>query len=148
MLTKAQFMNTDKLVGDLLHAHGLRKTQIRVEIIQQFMASDFGLRASEIINSLKANHDRVTVYRALNSFEENGIIHKASEDANGVKYALCGNECSSDHHEDTHAHFVCDECQNTFCLDDVKIPQPKVSDELTVNQVTFTINGICKECKA
>lgn len=140
-------MDNKGLIGDLLHAHNLKKTPIRTEILELFMNHDFAFSASDIIAKMNSAHDRVTVYRALNSFEEHGILHRASEDGQGVKYALCGSHCPDISHSDQHAHFVCDECHHTYCLEDIKVPKIKVSDEFSVSQVHYTLNGICKECQ-
>ena len=140
-------MNENKVTEDLLRSHGLRKTRIRVEMLEHFKQQHTALSAKNLVDKMKADHDRVTIYRALNSFEENGIIHKASEDSNGAKYALCGHECTDEQHADIHPHFVCNNCQKTYCLDDVTIPQVKVSDEYKVLGVEYTINGICKDCQ-
>lgn len=140
-------MDNKRIIGDLLHAHGLKKTPIRTEMLDLFMNHDFALSASDIVAKMKAGHDRVTVYRALASFEEHGILHKASEDGQGVKYALCGHSCPDETHADQHAHFVCDECHQTYCLEDVEVPEVAVSNEFSVNRVNYTLSGVCKECK-
>jgi len=140
-------MDNKSLIGDLLKAHGLKRTPIRTEILDLFMNHDVALSASDIIGKMKADHDRVTVYRALNSFEEHGILHRASEEGQAIKYALCGQHCPDEPHNDKHAHFICDECHQTYCLEDVEVPKVKVSDEFSVNRVNYTLSGICKDCK-
>ncbi|SDM70714.1 Fur family transcriptional regulator, ferric uptake regulator [Catalinimonas alkaloidigena] len=141
-------MDNTKPIRELLHAHGLKKTPIRAEMLELFMGHDVALSASDLLAKLTANHDRVTVYRALNSFEERGILHRASEDGQGVKYAMCGHQCPDEQHTDQHAHFVCDECHQTYCLEEVAIPDVEVSDAFSVNRVNYTLSGICKACKA
>ena len=141
-------MDNERITGDLLRTHGLKKTPIRTEMLELFMNHDFALSASDIIARLKAGNDRVTVYRALASFEEHGILHKASEDGQGVKYALCGRSCPNKTHDEPHAHFVCDECHKTYCLKDVLVPEVEVSNGFFVDRANYTLRGICKECKA
>ncbi|MCG8390669.1 MAG: transcriptional repressor [Cytophagales bacterium] len=141
-------MEDKRLIGDLLSAHGLKKTPIRMEMLGLFMDHDFALSASDIVAKMTSKRDRVTVYRALSSFEESGILHRASEDGQGVKYALCGKNCPGEAHTHQHAHFICEECNQTYCLDDVKIPEVKLSDEFLVNRVNYTLSGICKDCKS
>lgn len=141
-------MDNERPISDLLHDHGLKKTPIRTEMLDLFMNHDYALSASDIIGRMKGENDRVTVYRALVSFEEHGILHKASDDGQGVKYALCSHSCPDEAHDDQHAHFVCDECHKTYCLDDVAIPEVEVSNEFSVDRVNYTLRGICKECKS
>ena len=140
-------MNHDRLIKDLLHAHGLKKTPIRTEMLELFLEHDFALSASDIVAKMTARHDRVTIYRGLNSFEEHGILHRASEDGQGVKYAMCSQHCPDEPHTDKHAHFVCDECHQTYCLEEVEVPKVKLSDQFSVHGFQYTISGICKSCK-
>ena len=141
-------MNRQKHITDLLHAHGLRKTPIRTEMLALFIKHDTALSASDIIARMKSKHDRVTVYRALSSFEDHGILHRASEDERGVKYALCGQHCPGESHADQHAHFICDQCHQTYCLEDIKVPRVTVSDEFSVNRTNYTLGGTCRVCNA
>ncbi len=141
-------MDNKRLIGDLLHAHGLKITRIRTEMLELFMEHDFALSAGDIVAKMTAGHDRVTIYRALSSFEEHGILHRASEDGQGIKYAMCSSHCPDEPHTDKHAHFVCDACHQTYCLEDVEVPEVVVSNEFSVSRVHYTLSGICKECKA
>ena len=141
-------MNDRKFIAELLRAHGLRKTPIRTEMLSLFTKHDTALSASDIIARMKSSHDRVTVYRALSSFEEHGIVPRASEDERGVKYALCGKHCPDESHADQHAHFICDQCHQTYCLEEVKVPEVAVSDEFSVDRTNYTFSGTCKACNA
>lgn len=133
-------------IGSLLEAHGLKKTAIRVEILGLFKALPYALAAGDIIARMKTLHDRVTIYRALNSFEEHGILHRASEDAKGVKYAMRIDRIPGSTQADGHAHFICDACSNTYCLKGVGVPEIDVSKEYAVRRVDYTLSGICAEC--
>ncbi len=140
-------MDTEGTAQDLLHAHGLKKTPIRLEMLDLFLKHDFALSASDLIGRMKTGIDRVTVYRALASFEEQGILHKASEDRQGVKYAICSHRHADKSGTHRHAHFVCVECHQTYCLEDVAVPEVEVSSEFSVASVDYTLSGICKHCK-
>ncbi|MEM9325267.1 MAG: transcriptional repressor, partial [Bacteroidota bacterium] len=128
--------------------HGLRKTPIRTEILDLFMKHDCALSAGEISAKLKTDNDRVTVYRALASFEQHGILHKASEDRQGVKYALGFFEDTASCTSEPHAHFVCEKCHQTYCLKDVKVPELDVSSEFSIRRIDFKLSGICKHCQS
>lgn len=140
-------MNNLKLAEDLLKSHGLRRTQIRLEILQLFMQQDHALSVSDLEKMVKSSHDRVTLYRALNSFEENGIIHQTPDKSGNMRYALCAEGCSGHDHKDEHAHFICDECNQTYCLQEVKVPNVKLSEEYQLSSVSYTMSGICKDCQ-
>ena len=140
-------MDNERLIGDLLQAHGLKRTPRRIDILNLFMAEEFALSANDVIDKMNGKSDRVTIYRALASFEEHGILHRASEDLHGIKYALCKGHCPDEAHTDTHAHFVCDECNQTYCLENVKIPEVRSLRDFSVRRINYTLGGLCKECK-
>ena len=140
-------MENKSIIADLLHSHGLKRTPIRTEMLDLFMNHDFALSASDLVSRMKVENDRATVYRALASFEEHGILHKASEDGHGIKYALCTDNCSDEAHQDHHAHFICDVCSHTYCLEEITVPDVEISKEFLVVRTDYTFRGICKECK-
>ena len=141
-------MSKEQATGDLLREHGLKKTAIRTKILDIFLKHDFALSAMDILAAMPQGQDKVTVYRALASFEEKGLIHRASEDSSGVKYAICSHHCPQETHAESHAHFVCNECRNTYCLEEVKVPEIKVKGDFAIQQAHYTLSGICSHCRA
>ena len=140
-------MENKKTIEKLLKAHGLKKTTIRTEMLDVFIRNDFALSVNDIIERMKVSNDRVTVYRALISFEKHGILHIASEDRQGVKYALCNLDSFQETDDNQHAHFICDKCHKTYCLKDIVIPEVQVSREFSIDRANYTLRGICKECQ-
>jgi len=119
-----------------------------MEMLRIFMEFEVALSANDIIENLSSKRDRVTIYRALNSFEKKGIIHRASVDEKGVKYAICGNQCPNEYHADRHVHFTCNRCHQTYCLEHVEIPEVPVSEKFSIDHINYTLSGICKICNA
>ncbi len=105
------------------------------------------LSHADIEKNTGAAFDRVTIYRTLQSFVEHGLIHLIPTTDNSIKYALCKDDCQSGHHHDNHVHFVCDECKQTTCLDDIVIPIIKLPKGFTPYQSEMMISGVCKDCK-
>ncbi|MFT4025104.1 MAG: transcriptional repressor, partial [Flavihumibacter sp.] len=91
--------------------------------------------------------DRVTVYRTLQAFLSKGVIHTIPTNDNSIRYALCKDACEEGHHHDNHVHFVCNDCGNTTCLEDVTVPDIKLPEDYALNQVEMIVSGTCKECK-
>lgn len=141
-------MENKETIGHLLQSHGLRRTTIRMEILNIFLNHAFALSANDIIERMKVSNDRVTVYRALASFEKHSILHKASEDGQGAKYALCNINSLNEVDNSQHAHFTCDKCHKTYCLKETTIPEIQVPGEFSIDRVNYTLRGVCKECKA
>lgn len=136
---------TDALT--ILKNHKLSVTGSRQKIMELFLASAGALSHADIEKSSGPGFDRVTIYRTLQSFVDSGIIHLIPTTDNSIKYALCKDDCESGHHHDNHVHFVCDECKQTTCLDEVVIPVIKLPKGFTSHQSEMMISGVCKDCK-
>lgn len=131
----------------LLKSHGLRKTAGRLAVLALFAKEGKALSHSELQGGVTGNVDRVTLYRILESFEQNGILHKVPDDQVSVKYALCDHDHEvGEAHSDNHAHFKCRVCGNTVCLDDTEIPQLNVPKGYKVEGSLLLISGLCAGC--
>lgn len=91
--------------------------------------------------------DRVTLYRTINSFIENGILHKVLDDSGSAKYAVCNDDhCEVHQHNDNHVHFKCTICSKIECLHHAQIPKVKVPMGYTINAANLLLEGICSKC--
>ncbi|MBK8056146.1 MAG: transcriptional repressor [Saprospiraceae bacterium] len=129
----------------ILKEHHLRVTPFRAEVLQIFTNAGKALSSHDIESQL-SDADRITLYRTLKSFEEKGIIHKAIDGTITQKYALCDAHCDEDHHHDEHVHFHCEKCENTFCLDQVVVPNIELPSGFKVKHTNMVVNGVCKDC--
>jgi Fur family ferric uptake transcriptional regulator len=135
--------STDKL----LEHHKLRRTKIRLEILNIFLDRNYALAHSEIEETISKEFDRVTIYRTLKSFEEQGLIHRVLDESGAAKYALCLHEHNETHkHHDQHIHFNCVQCGHTFCLENIPIPEIKLPAPYQLQKFDFLAQGICKNC--
>src|SRR5690606_33927817 len=121
---------------------GLRTTEHRQQVLDILIEADHALTSSDIEERF-VDIDRITLYRTLKSFEEKGIIHKVIDVNNVTKFALCIDECTEEHHHDHHVHFHCDDCGNTFCLEDVVVPKISLPSGYKVKNRSMLINGKC-----
>lgn len=137
------------LAKDILKRNGLKFTENRRVILNQFILTDYALSYSDLDSMIKRKLNKVTIYRTLKSFEENGIIHEVVDGSSQVKYSLCNSgSCSSEHHNDTHIHFKCNDCEKTYCIDDIMIPQIKLPREFELESQSVFIQGKCEKCKS
>ncbi len=135
----------DERIFNLLKNHNLRKTAIRKEVLSVFLQHDEALSHADIEGYFE-EIDRITLYRTLKTFEERGLIHRAIDGGDKAKYALCSEGCTTHHHADHHAHFHCDDCGKTFCLEGVEPPQVKPPEGFEVTDTQLVLRGHCEAC--
>lgn len=142
-----QSLSIDNKVDTLLQQNGLSVTESRKKILQLFLEQAGALAHGDIEKKAGEKFDRVTIYRTLQKFVDKGLIHTIPTADNAIRYALCKNECSEGHHQDHHIHFVCNNCSNTYCLDDVVIPEIKLPKDYIAEHIEVIVEGICKNCR-
>jgi Fur family ferric uptake transcriptional regulator len=134
-------------IKNILKQSQLSVTGSREKILQLFLDHTGALAHGDIEKKAGEKFDRVTVYRTLQTFVEKGIIHTIPTADNSVRYALCKDDCAEGHHHDQHIHFVCTQCSNTYCLDDVVTPAIKLPRGYTSSHIEVLVEGVCKNCK-
>jgi Fur family ferric uptake transcriptional regulator len=142
-----QTIHSTEDADQLLKKNDLSITEGRRKILQLFLRQPGALTHSDIEKKAGEKFDRVTVYRTLQTFVDKGIIHTIPTADNSIRYALCKDDCSAGHHHDHHIHFVCSNCHNTYCLDDVVTPEIKLPKGYQMNHVEVVAEGICRNCK-
>jgi Fur family transcriptional regulator, ferric uptake regulator len=137
-------MATD--IKDILKRNKLSVTASREKILNLFLEQTGALAHGDIEKRAGEKFDRVTVYRTLQTFVEKGIIHTIPTADNSIRYALCKDDCEEGHHHDHHIHFVCTNCNNTYCLDNVVTPEIKLPQGYAARQIEVVVEGICRDC--
>jgi Fur family ferric uptake transcriptional regulator len=135
-------------IKEVLKKNKLSVTASREKILNLFLEQTGALAHGDIEKRAGEKFDRVTIYRTLQTFVEKGIIHTIPTADNSIRYALCKDDCEEGHHHDHHIHFVCSNCRNTYCLDDVVTPTIKLPQGYIANQIEVIVEGICRNCKA
>ena len=131
---------------DILKKNRLSVTASREKILNLFLDQSGALAHGDIEKRAGEKFDRVTIYRTLQAFVEKGIIHTIPTADNSILYALCKDDCEEGHHHDHHVHFVCKQCHNTYCLDNVVTPDMKLPAGYSAKQIEVVVEGICKQC--
>lgn len=130
----------------LLKSHQLRLTDMRVKVLDLFLSRPVALSHNDLEQEL-GQVDRITLYRTLRTFEEQGLIHKAMDGTDKQKYALCQhNNCSHGTHQDHHAHFHCDTCGKTICVEEIAAPTITPPPGFAVSETHLVIRGRCDQC--
>ena len=147
-MSKPALIQSDGQADMLLKRNSLSITGSRKKILQLFLEEAGALAHGDIEKKAGKKFDRVTIYRTLQTFVDKGIIHTIPTADNSIRYALCKDECSEGHHHDHHIHFVCNNCNKTYCLDDVVTPEIKIPKGYTPTQVEVVVEGVCKNCNS
>lgn len=119
-----------------------RQTKSKKAVLACLENSKHGLKADEIVHLL-SEFDRVTVYRILQGFVDDGIIHKVISDDGKFYYFKC-HSCGEIHYHN-HYHFKCSVCEKVECIgNEVEVKVPK---NYTIENINFWITGVCENCK-
>lgn len=121
-----------------------RSTKTKQMVMSLLETSESALCHEDIEKQLSGQLDRVTIYRILQGFCDDGKIHKIAGEKGKTYYALC-RDCSHEKHNDNHLHFRCVSCQNVFCMDVPALILP-LPPEYDVREVSCTVSGYCPNC--
>ncbi|WP_258098163.1 Fur family transcriptional regulator [Marinoscillum pacificum] len=128
-----------------LKEHKLRVTDCRMDVLEHFQQQKRALSFRDLEDRFQ-EYDRVTLYRTLHSFEENGLLHKIPGDSGSAVYGLC-NSCGVESHHHNHMHFKCTSCGVTECIDTpINIPSVSLPKDYKMSDMDVIINGLCKLC--
>lgn len=120
-----------------------RKTQSTTEILSALESADSAMSHQMIEEALSIEVDRATIYRVLNRFHEDGLVHRVIGENGKQYFALCDNCEKSDHSHD-HFHFRCKKCGTVECLSKeikIRLPEGYVSENFN-----GMIAGTCSGC--
>ena len=120
-----------------------RNTATKSEILSALEAADSALSHDMIQAEIKTQMDRATIYRVLNRFCDDGLVHRIVGDDGKQYFALCLN-CEEKNHKHEHFHFRCLECGTVECLkSEIQVSLPV---GYTAQQFNGLISGQCGRC--
>ena len=121
--------------------YNFRFTPFREKVFSLFDEVEYALTLEEIEKSLY-KFDRITLYRTLKLFQDQGIIHVVNGSVK--KYAKCKDACTFEKHHHHHIHFTCDNCQQTECVESKSIDLKLIGYD--IKEVDVSVSGLCKGC--
>jgi Fur family ferric uptake transcriptional regulator len=120
-----------------------RSTPTKEAVIAVLSASTKAMSQDAIEQKIETEIDRATIYRALNQFCEDGIVHKIVADDGKQYFAVC-KKCDQQTLPDNHFHFRCTKCQTIECLPaTVHFSIPATYE---VERVNCVLVGTCGAC--
>lgn len=132
-------------IEQTLKNKGLRPTAMRILIYKYLVERDVAAALTDIENAFE-KADRTTLYRTVKKFEEKSIVHQIDDGTGISKYALCEPGCNCDLEQDLHLHFHCNNCDETVCLTEQKIPHINLPDGYVAENANLVLKGICDKC--
>ena len=134
----------------LLSAHGLRRTQPRVAVLNvlspaktHLSVADIHHRVSQAAGADRTPPDLATVYRTVGTLVEHGVVHSLAIEGGVTTYGLA---------QDPHHHAVCTRCGSI-----IEVPAPKLTAALrqavegsafTLSEhAGLTLHGLCPHCQ-
>lgn len=97
-----------------------------------------------IEKQMDVSADRATIYRVLNRFCDDGLVHKIVADDGKQYFAVCVKCDDQKKLPDNHFHFRCTSCQTIECLP--ALVHFSIPKGYTVEKVNSVLIGICKDC--
>ena len=133
-------------IAEIINRVGLRHTPGRSALLGVLMNASVPLTQEEISSRLMGvGLNRVTIYRALASFLEVGLIHRVESGDRIWKFAYCG--CGRRGH--CHPHFICRACGKVECLEDLNLPEIQgLKSGYCVEEREFYLRGLCAGCSS
>ena len=120
-----------------------RSTDTKSAILNSLKSSNEALSHDMLQAELDIEVDRATIYRVLNRFSEDGIVHKVVGDDGKQYFAVC-TSCAENKHQHNHFHFRCKKCSKVECLPneiEIKLPNGYSADSFN-----GFISGVCAGC--
>lgn len=120
-----------------------RNTPTKEAVLAILTASGKAMSQDAIEQKIDIDIDRATIYRVLNRFCEDNILHRILGDDGKQYFALCI-KCDEKDTSLHHFHFRCTNCQTIECL---SIPVHfSIPNGYSLESFNCVLTGVCKDC--
>ncbi len=120
-----------------------RITSSKQTVFNILKSSGVALSQDDIENKVAGEMNRATMYRILNSFCEDGHVHRIFSDDGRTYFAVCLN-CKENEHHHNHVHFRCLKCLRMECLkEEIEITMPQ---GYIFKDANCLVTGYCNRC--
>ena len=142
-IVKVSIMKKD--IDNKLKSKNIKPTAMRELVLQVLTEQKTAISLPELEQKFE-KADKATLYRTLKTFQKNKLIHSIEDGSGSVKYALCQEACECQP-DDLHVHFLCTNCNQTFCLNDIPVPTINLPSSFSLGSVNMVVKGVCSNCK-
>ncbi|WP_198293628.1 Fur family transcriptional regulator [Algoriphagus resistens] len=120
-----------------------RNTAAQEAVLTVLTSKRKAMSQDAIVKQMDVNADRATIYRILNRFCEDEIVHRIVADDGKQYFAVC-TTCDDVPVPGNHFHFRCTKCETIECLP-TRV-EFSVPEKYTVQQMNCVLVGVCKDC--
>ncbi len=120
-----------------------RSTPTKDAVLDVLASSKKAMSQEAVMKKVRINMDRATIYRVLNRFCEDGILHRIVAEDGKQYFAVCI-RCDEKKLADHHFHFRCTKCETIECLP-IEV-QFSLEKSYSVESVNCILTGVCKDC--
>ena len=119
-----------------------RNTPSKQAVLDVLTLSGTAMSHDAIEDQVAMDINRATIYRILNQFCEDGLVHAIVAGDGKHYFALCNS--SGDHSSQFHFHFSCNKCQTISCLNqEVQLNLPP---GFVMEEANCVLTGTCQNC--
>ncbi|HET8736762.1 MAG TPA: transcriptional repressor [Pricia sp.] len=120
-----------------------RNTATQEAVLSVLTRKRRAMSQDAILKQMEVDADRATIYRILNRFCEDEIVHKIVADDGKQYFAVC-TECDEGTVPRNHFHFRCTKCETIECLP--SLVEFSVPESYKVESLNCVLVGVCKDC--
>ncbi|MCF0244615.1 MAG: transcriptional repressor [Bacteroidaceae bacterium] len=124
---------------------GVKPTANRILILKEMLRDPAPANLADIERRLPLM-DKSSIFRTLTLFLENDVVHAFQDGRGTLCYELCEYEGKCEHN-DTHIHFFCEQCKQTYCLQHINLNNIPLPEGFLPFSASFVIKGICEKCR-
>ncbi|MBD5247357.1 MAG: transcriptional repressor [Barnesiella sp.] len=137
---------SSSIAEEFLLRKGVKPTSNRILVMRELINATRPVSLADLEASLDSL-DKTSIFRVLELFAENDIVHVMEDGSRSNKYELCH---SDSHHsiDDQHVHFFCEKCMQTFCLDNIAVPSIDIPAGFAPHSVNYMLKGLCPDCSS
>ena len=137
-------MNNDN-IENILTDRGIKPTANRILVMKELMKASNPVNLADLEVLLEFSMDKASIFRVLELFAEKDVDHEIEDGSRSLKYELCH---SGDKHSiaDQHAHFYCEHCKETYCIEAARVPMIDIPDGFIPHSINYMVKGICPKC--
>lgn len=132
-------------IEEILNGKGIKPTANRILVMKELMKASNPINLANLEASLDFSMDKASIFRVLELFAEKDVVHVIEDGSRSLKYELCHSE-NKHSIADQHAHFYCEHCKETYCIEAARVPMIDIPDGFIPHSINYVIKGICPKC--